>query len=154
MSQKDVQDYLDKGMYGAPQIKPDELKKYLGTFRERVIFSMTYEEAKNTVHDNFCLERFDKYLNGTLSIDANSPLEMQNHYMLLAKKKNINFKLVDSDVETLSPSDITVVFSVDFAINLENISVQQFIKEDRNDAISSTSKEIPKKESFFKRLFK
>ncbi|MBP2966807.1 DUF1694 domain-containing protein, partial [Acinetobacter baumannii] len=42
MTQKDIQDYLDNGMYGAPQIRPDEVKKYLGTFRERVIFSMTY----------------------------------------------------------------------------------------------------------------
>ncbi len=151
MATKDIQDYLDKGMYGAPQIKPDEVKKYLGTYRERVVFAMTFEETKPYLYDSFCLEQFKKYPDGALSIDANAALDIQNHYMKLAQQKNINFKMVDSDVEHLAPEDITIVFFVDHAIDLEDITVKRTKKEKTSPTVN---KEEPKKESFFKRLFK
>ncbi|MFI3803619.1 DUF1694 domain-containing protein [Vagococcus fluvialis] len=154
MTQKDIQDYLDKGMYGAPQIKPDEVKKYLGTFRERVVFSMTCEEAEGSSHDSFCLDRFKQYVDGTLSINANSPLEIQNHYMKLAQQVGVNFKMVDTELETVEPDDITIVFSVDYAINLEDISVKDIIKKKKQAVSSKPTDETPKKESLFKRLFK
>ena len=33
----DVDEYLQQGIYGIKEIKPEERKKYLGTLRERVI---------------------------------------------------------------------------------------------------------------------
>lgn len=154
MTQKDVQDYLDKGMYGTPQIKPDEVKKYLGTFRERVVFSMTCEEAKGSSYDLFCLEQFKTYKDGTLSINANSPLDIQNHYMKLAQQVGINFKMVDTELETVESDDITIVFSVDYAINLEDISVRDMIKKTKQAVSSKSTEESTQKESLFKRLFK
>lgn len=154
MTQKDIQDYLDKGLYGAPQIKPDEVRKYLGTFRERVVFSMTCEEAKGSSHDSFCLEQFKQYDSGTLSINANSPLEIQNHYMKLAQQIGINFKMVDTELGTVGPDDITIVFAVDYAINLEDISVKSMNKNPKQILPSKTIEKKTKKQNLLKRLFK
>ena len=125
MTKKDIQDYLDKGMYGAPQIKPDEQRKYLGTFRERVVFAMVSIETESTDYDAFCLEQFKKYPTGTLSINANCSLKTQNHFMKLAQQAHINFKMVDSDEDKLSSDEIAMVFSLETAINLEDISVKK-----------------------------
>lgn len=150
MSQKDIQDYLDKGMYGAPKIKPDEQKKYLGTFRERVVFIMRYDEAQKKEFDNFCLGRFKDYPEGTLLINANCPLNIQNHFMKLAQEKAINFRLVDTDESTLSPDDITMVFSIDSPTNIEDISVKEVVKKKISNVVTNTT---PEKKGFFSRLF-
>lgn len=150
MSQKDVQDYLDKAMYGAPKIKPDEQKKYLGTFRERVVFIMKFEEAQKTNFDTFCLEQFKDYPQGTLLINANCPLTIQNHFMKLAQRKAINFRLVDTDEERLDPDDITMVFSLDTPANIEDISVKEKIKQKISNV---TTNETTEKKGFFSRLF-
>ncbi|MBP2966893.1 DUF1694 domain-containing protein, partial [Acinetobacter baumannii] len=102
-------------------------------------------------YDPFCLEQFSKYIDGTLSINANSPQEIHNHYMKIAQNAGINFKLIDTDLEDFSPNDTTVVFSVDYAVNLDDISVEKFIKE---KVTTTTNKEKYEKTNFFEKLFK
>ena len=152
MSQKDIQDYLDKGMYGAPQIKPDEQKKYLGTFRERVVFIITSEESEKTKFDSFCLAQFSQYPEGTLLIDANTSMTIQNRFMKLAQQKTINFRMVDTEIEKLAPNDIALVFAVDTAIDLEDISVREK-KKKRTPRAETPKKETAEKKGFFNRLF-
>jgi uncharacterized protein YueI len=62
--------------------------------------------------------------------------------------------MVDTELETVEPDDITIVFSVDYAINLEDISVEDVIKKTKQIVSSKTTEDTPKKESLFKRLFK
>ena len=45
MSPNNVQDYLNKGMYGSNQTNPDERRKYLGSLRERIYLTMTIEQV-------------------------------------------------------------------------------------------------------------
>lgn len=150
MAKKDIQDYLDKGMYGTPQIKPDEQKKYLGTYRERVVFIMTFDEAKKTAYDSFCLEKFANHPDGTLLIDANSSMTIQNHFMKLTQQKKIDFRLVDSDAERLKGDDIVMVFTLNKPIDLEDISVKEKISK-KITATPNVQKE--KKSGFFKKIF-
>ncbi len=150
MAKKDVQDYLDKGMYGSPQIKPDEKKKYLGTYRERIVFAMKFDETKSFIYDDFCLEQFIKYPKGTLLMDANSDMKSQNHFMKIAQEKNISFRLVDSETDQLSNQDIAMVFTLDFPIDLEDISVKEKISK---KITSQVEKQTDKKTSFLKKLF-
>jgi uncharacterized protein YueI len=74
--------------------------------------------------------------------------------MKLAQQVGVNFKMVDTELETVEPDDITIVFSVDYAINLEDISVEDVIKKTKQIVSSKTTEDTPKKESLFKRLFK
>lgn len=150
MGQKDVQDYLDKGMYGTPQIKPDEQKKYLGTYRERVVFAMTSEETKKISFDRFCLERFSDYPKGTLLIDANADITVQNHFMKLAQQKHIDFRLVDKDADCLDSQDIAMVFTLDTAIDIEDISAKE---KATTKTTSAQVTKYEKKSGFFKKIF-
>ncbi|MBC8930811.1 DUF1694 domain-containing protein, partial [Escherichia coli] len=38
---ENIDDYLEKGMYGAKEINPAEKKNYSGTYRERVLIALT-----------------------------------------------------------------------------------------------------------------
>lgn len=152
MSSKNVQDYLDNALYGAPEIKPDEKRKYLGTFRERVVFIMTLSEAEQVSYQSFCQDKFKEYPSGTLLINANSPLTIQNRLMQQAQQAHVNFRMVDTDIKQLKTEDIVIVFAVETAINLEDISVK--ITNQRKKREDSNKQETDsKKSSFFKRLF-
>ena len=37
---------IDNAIYGPPKIKPDEQRKYLGTFRERVCLTISVAELQ------------------------------------------------------------------------------------------------------------
>ncbi|WP_316252510.1 DUF1694 domain-containing protein [Bacillus aquiflavi] len=41
-----VDDYLQKGIYGQKEIKPDERRKFLGTLRERVIVALKQSQVR------------------------------------------------------------------------------------------------------------
>ena len=43
----ELQEHLNKGMYGTPKLKPDEQRKYLGTFRERVDLTVTFAQLNS-----------------------------------------------------------------------------------------------------------
>lgn len=151
MSAKNVQDYLDNSIYGTPEIKADEKKKYLGTYRERVVFIMTLIETEQTGYNSFCQEKFQQYANGTLLINANLPLASQNKLIKTAQQSTIDFRMVDTDETKLAPDDIVIVFSVDTAIDLEDISVKKEVIRQR-DVVSKETPIKKKKTSFFKRL--
>ena len=41
-----AQQRIDNAVYGTPKIKPDEQRKYLGTFRERVCLTISVQELQ------------------------------------------------------------------------------------------------------------
>ena len=47
MTNNNLQEHLNNGLYGTPQLHPDEQRKYLGTFRERVSLTITFKEFSN-----------------------------------------------------------------------------------------------------------
>lgn len=73
--------------------------------------------------------------------------------MKLAQQAHINFKMVDSDEDKLSSDEIAMVFSLETAINLEDISVKK-----RNFSLSkkeTTDTQPPKQRTgLLTRLFK
>ena len=152
MAGKDVQDYLDNALYGTPQIKPDEQRKYLGTFRERVVFVLTTEEAKKSIFDSFSLKQFTDFPNGTLLIDANCDVASQNRLMSLAQRKNIEFKFVDRDENALVDDEIAIVYALDTPIDREDISAKN--NTSHNKKITEEPKTETKKTGFFSNLFK
>lgn len=149
---KDVQDYLEKGMYGTPQLKPDEQRKYLGTYRERVVFVLTAEELTNQHYDLFATEQFKAYPDGTVLLNANVTGPVQNHVMQLAQKNNRPFKLVDSSEATPLGDTIALVYTVGYAIDREHISLSPTPTRPLTKETQPTEK-TPEKTGFFKKLF-
>ncbi|MGX4687097.1 DUF1694 domain-containing protein [Vagococcus sp. JNUCC 83] len=120
---KDIQDYLDKGLYGSPQLKPDEQKKYLGTFRERVVFILSLSDLTASQYEEFAKKQFNDYPDGTLLVNALVKPAIQKELIHLTQTSNILLKLVDTENTTLTPNTIVVVYSLNHAINKEDIEL-------------------------------
>lgn len=106
----ELQNHMNKGMYGTPQINPDERRKYLGTFRERVDVVITFEELNNpeslldlsqemSIHPDFRL-----IING--QVDAASLSKL----VKLANDHGIDFTATSDHSLPNDSTDFAVVF--------------------------------------------
>lgn len=115
---ENIDDYLEKGMYGAKEINPAEKKKYLGTFRERVLVALTKEEVLShqllPELEKAILETPDSklLLNGLLHYNSMRP------YIKLAEKCQHEFSIV-SRLE--GETEIYLVLACQKEVNKEDI---------------------------------
>ncbi|PZG32720.1 DUF1694 domain-containing protein [Listeria ivanovii] len=115
---ENIDDYLEKGMYGAKEINPAEKKKYLGTYRERVLVALTKEEVLSqqllSELEKAILESPDSklLLNGLLHYNSMRP------YIKLAEKCKHKFSIV-SRLE--GETEFYLVLACQKAINKEDI---------------------------------
>lgn len=144
----ELQNHMNKGMYGTPQINPDERRKYLGTFRERVDVVITFEELNTpeslldlsqemSIHPDFRL-----IING--QVDAASLSKL----VKLANDHGIDFTATSDHSLPNDSTDFAVVFcDKTQAIHKEKIDIFEcYPKKTENSS-------QPKHRSLLERLF-
>lgn len=139
-----VDEYLQQGIYGPKEIKPEERRRFLGTIRERIVVALTiaqvregkvYIELEKVMKEN---SKAHLYLNGQIEYPSLSK------YLKIANKMGIAFTIVNNqDVET----DIGLVVAYDYAIDKEDI----FLKNESKPKVSQNEK---KEEGIFTKLKK
>lgn len=139
MTRPNVEDYLKQGIYGPKEINPDEKRKFLGTFRERVVIALTqaqvreseiYKEVEDTLKTN---PRAKLLLNGNIDYSHLSKYtRLCNHYQ-------VEFTVVTNKDYN---SELGLVLAHDYAVDKEDI----FIKHKKGKI---EVKETSKKKSFF-----
>ncbi|MGX6970459.1 DUF1694 domain-containing protein [Vagococcus bubulae] len=150
---KDIQDYLDKGLYGSPQLKPDEQRKFLGTFRERVVFILSLSDLTSASYENFAISQFQKYPGGTLLVNALLKPAIQKQLIHLTQTNHVSLKLVDTENTLLADQAIVVVYTLNHAVNKENIELPLQTKFSNTTRDIKKAPTTTKSESFFKSLF-
>lgn len=126
MEKSNVDEYLQKGIYGAKQTKPEERKKYLGTLRERIVVTLTNGQVmEKGVYPE--VEQFMKENpKATLLLNGNLDYSYLSDYIATATKHNINFSIVtDKTHET----NIGLVLTYDYAIDKDEIYIQKKVPE-------------------------
>ncbi|MFZ3591138.1 YueI family protein [Bacillus sp. DJP31] len=140
-----VDRYLQNGIYGTKEIKPEERERFLGTLRERVVVALTkkqvkepgiYKEVEDLVKSNI---EAKMYLNGNMSYTDLSD------YIRIANENGMLFTMV---VNKDGESDLGLVLAYDHAIDMEEI----FIQQETNDLKDNEEKDQPLV-AFFKSLF-
>lgn len=125
MERGKVDEYLQQGIYGPMEIKPEERKRFLGTLRERIVVALTHAEVRDKT--NLAeLERIMRehqkahlYLNGQIEYPTLSK------YIKMAGEVGMLFTIVNNqEVET----DIGLVIAYDYAIDKEDISLKKKAK--------------------------
>ena len=139
----DVNDYLEKGINGGPQLKPDEKRRFLGNFLERCYFFVENKDL-NDERAFPTMEHLMQKDSACLYIHSGLPMKIQTQAMQLAKKYNREFMIVTRD--TLDSDTVVFVYAAKQAISKENRHINHFF-------ITEEKKEAPKKKSFFQRLF-
>ncbi|MDR4228242.1 DUF1694 domain-containing protein [Bacillus mojavensis] len=124
MSDETLDLYLQQGMYGPLETKPDERHLFLGSLRERVLLALTkgqvlrskpYDEAEQAFKRN---KHISLLINGELQYQSYSP------YVKMANRNGVPFKVV-SDLQFQTP--LGLVIAADSAVNHESIYIQDDI---------------------------
>ncbi len=147
MSKDDVQNHLDKGMYGTPLVNPEEQHKYLGTFRERCYLSMSINEMSDPANKERFLKEIEKQPEATILLNGTLPLAIQNQYIQLATKNNVRFTVVNDFVSD-EPDSIGLLLAANHAVNEPVIDVEKKYPKEKPE-----SQEKTKKKSLWDRLF-
>lgn len=114
----DLQQHLDNSLYGTPQLKPDEQRKYLGTFRERCYLQMTLAQMRNQDLQD-CLKTHVTDFEGAHCLMNNQVSDtLQADYIQILATAAIPFTIVSSNQKSDDAIGLLLVASeaVDEAI--------------------------------------
>ncbi|WP_157842996.1 YueI family protein [Bacillus sp. FJAT-44742] len=141
MSSRDVNDYIQEGIHGSRRVNPDEQRRFLGTFRERVLIALTKEQVMKKGTYPEVEEMIKKYPDAHLLVNGLIGHKAVSEYTRLASENGIHAQRVtDHDSNT----DIGLLLASDIAVDNEEI----FIEDEKSE-----EQETDKKPSFFQRLF-
>ena len=140
MAKKDIDDYLQEGMYGAKEINPAERKVFLGTLRERVVFVLTKGQVMKAKGIKELEQKIKEHPNASILLNGNVTFRYFKPYRQLATKYNVLYTTVNNrDAE----SDYGLILTYDHAVDQDDI----FLEEKK--AVKPQQK---KKPSFWKKL--
>ncbi len=149
---------VEYALRGVPEIKPEEKKKWLGEFRERIIMGISLKTAtqiESIVHIEKAMEDQQAEM---LIVNNSLPPDIIADYMRLAKKLNCEYKSVNTDFD----GAMGVVVASRHAVNREAVEPQvkllpQKYKGLRNKKLctkcySEISEEYPEYLQFFDKI--
>ena len=149
MSEDQLQERLNNGIYGTPKLKAAEQAKYLGTFRERVEATLTFAELNEDRFLKALKEELVAHPEYRLTVSGDVPTLSLQKLLILAKEAKVECRLTDSQGQTYQPDDLAVVFaSKDLALHREIIDIAALYPEIKAQVIE----QAPKK-SFWDKLF-
>lgn len=117
-----MDDYLQQGIHGVKETKPDERRRFLGTIRERVVVALTQAQvaAKNVEPE---VERLmDENRTAHLYLNGNMTYSVFSKYIEAAKKKDIAYTMVTNKEHD---SDLGLVLAHGHAIDKEDIFIEK-----------------------------
>ncbi|BCB02224.1 YueI family protein [Bacillus sp. KH172YL63] len=122
MNRPTVDDYLENGIYGQKQTKPDERRKFLGTLRERIVIALTQSQVREKGVYKEVQESLKKHPDAKLLLNGNMSYTFLSKYIKLADSHHVPFSMVtNKETET----EIGLVLAYDHAIDKEEIYVKK-----------------------------
>jgi uncharacterized protein YueI len=143
---KDLDDYLQEGLLGPLENKPDERRKYLGTLRERVIVALTHAQVRELDLYKDEIEKVMKENPETnLFLNANIDYLTLSEYIKIADQLNIPYTMT---VNTEYNSEFGLVLAYDYAIDKEEIMLH--VNGEKKDSEENKDKGLKR---FLDKLF-
>lgn len=141
---------IDNAIYGTPKIKPDEQRKYLGTFRERVCLTISIAELEERDWSFAVAKELERGIGNQVFLNGNLPHSELRNYIKVATEANANFTLKTESEFRTTPDSLAVVVAAKTAVYQSPVDVQK-----RYSDITKQSPQIhtPKKKHFWEKLF-
>ncbi len=119
---KNIDDYIQQGIYGPRETKPDERRKFLGTIRERIVIALTQEQVREKGIYIQVEEAIKENKQARLYLNGNINYKIVTKYTKIASKYNVAYTFVTNKNHN---SDIGLVLAYDHAIDKEEIYVKR-----------------------------
>lgn len=140
MAQDDLQKHLDNAMYGTPKLRPEEQRKYMGTFRERCYLTMTITQMKDPINKEHFLNEAEQHPDTSVLLNGAMDIALQSSYIKSINERNIPFTVVNDSV-TNTPDSLGLILAAKEAVNVETIDItKKYPKETASDEKSSAKK--------------
>ncbi|RSD29605.1 DUF1694 domain-containing protein [Mesobacillus subterraneus] len=113
-----MDEYLQQGIHGAKQTKPDERRRFLTTLRERVVIALTQGQVMKKGVEPQVEQMMDENPEAHLYLNGNISYPYLSEYIKAAEKRGIEFTIVtNKDYD----SELGLVLAHDYAIDKEDI---------------------------------
>ena len=120
-----AQQRIDNAVYGTPKIKPDEQRKYLGTFRERVCLTISVQELQEQDWTKALTAELDRGIGNLVFINGNLPHDEIHPYIQTAAKDNAQFTLKTDPEYKTDPDSLAVVVAAKTAVYQSPVDVKK-----------------------------
>lgn len=118
MSKKNVDDYLQEGMYGTRLPNESERKMYLGTLRERVAFALTIGEVMSNKGLSELEHQLKQHPKAKLLMNGNIPYRFLKEEKALADRFSVTHTTVSNQE---NDTKIGLVLTYPYAVDIEQI---------------------------------
>jgi uncharacterized protein YueI len=149
----DTQKRIENAVYGTPKIKPDEQRKYLGTFRERVCLTISVQELRAQDWQNALAAELKRGIGNLVFLNGNLSQEEIHPYLLTTNQNGGIFTMKTDPEYKTDPSSFAVVVAAKKGVYQSPVDVQkrypQFVKKQSSPQEPTTSNN----RSIFRRLF-
>ncbi|MCO0832661.1 YueI family protein [Fructobacillus sp. W13] len=121
----DVNDRLEQNQNGSgPNLKPDEKRLYLGTYRERVILAIKVSQINDDNAKSTLKERLEQNPDANLVIDQDQCGAGYIDYLQLAIASGNNYSLLSNNEVSKQVTDpYAIVLAAKTAVNIDNIEL-------------------------------
>lgn len=144
-----VEQRLQNGIYGSPKIKPDEQRRYLGTFRERVWLTMSVAEVKQQDWSDALRQELTVHPDSLVIINGNIDDSLTRNYLTVANTANVQFTIKTGTETKAGDDDLAVIVTDHKAVYQSPVDVsKKYGKQSPQD--DHQTKHHP---SFLKRIF-
>ncbi|CAG9619907.1 YueI family protein [Sutcliffiella rhizosphaerae] len=115
-----IDDYIDRGLKGDPEIKPAERREFLSQLRERIILALSSGQVMNKMPYKPLSDLMKKHPSSRLFLDGDLNYNHLSKYIRMASENGIPFTIVDDKSAT---TNIGLVLSAQTALDKEEIFV-------------------------------
>ena len=142
--------HLQSALYGTPKVNPDEQRRYLGTFRERVCLTVGIEELTQDEWTQGFAKEIATEQAEIIFFNGNIDQSKLRPYILTATKSGVNFTIKTNPEYRTNPDNLAIVVASKKAIYVQTVDIAKKYQPDQAGDQSAA----PKKKSFWSRLFK
>lgn len=146
-----TQQRIENAVYGTPKVKPDEQRKYLGTFRERVCLTISVQELREQDWRAALAAELKRGIGNLVFLNGNLPHEEIHPYLLTTNQNGGIFTLKTDPEYRTDPVSLAVVVAAKKGVYQAPVDVKkrypQFLAQ--KQAAPSTT---PQKGSLLHRL--
>ncbi|RSL33262.1 DUF1694 domain-containing protein [Salibacterium salarium] len=125
MAQKNVEDYIEEGIYGPRETRPDEKRRYLGTYRERILLALTKEQVMKKGTYPEVEEALNQNPDAKMIVNGKLGYKALSAYTKMASSYGIHAQRVTSIDKT---SDVGLVVAKEYAIHRESIFIDEEVQ--------------------------
>lgn len=118
-----AQQRIDNAIYGTPKIKPDEQRKYLGTFRERVCLTISVAELRQQDWTAALDAELNRGIGKLVFINGNLPHEELRSYMKVTSAAGGQFTLKTEPQFKTGDNDLAIVVAAKEAVYQSPVDV-------------------------------